>query len=334
MNEPGEPLHVAVVGDAATGSGGLGTALDAVTEWATVVAVADVDAVSDDSAVDAVVVADAPPSRDGLADLEQIREADPTLPVFVATESTDPDRVASLLEAGATDVTALGGSEDVARLAARVRTRSASSAGDGRRVAHHWSEVASTLAHDAKNPLNVVVGRLDLMELDPVHEESVNRSVTRVDALLNDLSALGTAGLPVTNPEAVSVGESVERVWKHLETEGASLTVDGDVTVSADPERLRTLLDRLVENALVHGGDGVSVTVEATDTGFVVADDGPGIPPEDRENVLEQGFGTTSDRVGYGLFVAATIADAHGWSIDVGESESGGARLEVRTSPR
>jgi signal transduction histidine kinase len=79
--------------------------------------------------------------------------------------------------------------------------------------------------------------------------------------------------------------------------------------------------------------EGLTVTVGTLDDtreGFFVADDGPGIPIEDREVVLERGYSTV-DGTGYGLAIVAGLADAHGWTVEATESESGGARLEVRT---
>ncbi len=67
--------------------------------------------------------------------------------------------------------------------------------------------------------------------------------------------------------------------------------------------------------------------------GFYVEDDGPGIPPDDRGSVFEHGYTTQSEGTGLGLTIVERIADAHGWSVVVTESESGGARFEVRTDP-
>jgi signal transduction histidine kinase len=67
--------------------------------------------------------------------------------------------------------------------------------------------------------------------------------------------------------------------------------------------------------------------------GFYVEDDGPGIPPDIRDDVLHFGTGTGEDR-GFGLAIVRSIVEAHGWSIDVTESVDGGARLEVITGDR
>ncbi|GGL67705.1 PAS domain S-box protein [Halocalculus aciditolerans] len=73
---------------------------------------------------------------------------------------------------------------------------------------------------------------------------------------------------------------------------------------------------------------GPSPSDEPTRTGFFVADDGPGIPEGERDRVFEPGQTTAPDGTGFGLAIVKEIADAHGWTVRVTESESGGARFE------
>jgi signal transduction histidine kinase len=79
-----------------------------------------------------------------------------------------------------------------------------------------------------------------------------------------------------------------------------------------------------------HGGEAVTVTVGALDDGFYVADDGPGIPETERDSIFEAGYSTADDGTGFGLRIVEQVADAHGWTVGVVESEAGGASFEVR----
>jgi signal transduction histidine kinase len=98
-------------------------------------------------------------------------------------------------------------------------------------------------------------------------------------------------------------------------------------------------------DAIEHGGEGVTVTVgpldaaggggfeaatreESATVGFYVADDGPGMPAEIREHAFDSEFTTSDDGLGIGLWVVREVASAHGWTVDVVESEGGGARFE------
>jgi signal transduction histidine kinase len=79
-----------------------------------------------------------------------------------------------------------------------------------------------------------------------------------------------------------------------------------------------------------HDGPDPMVTVGGLDRGgFYVADDGPGIPPEDRERVFEEGYSASSS-TGLGLAIVREIATAHGYTVQATESAAGGAQVEFR----
>ncbi|GAA0716881.1 sensor histidine kinase [Halorubrum trapanicum] len=72
----------------------------------------------------------------------------------------------------------------------------------------------------------------------------------------------------------------------------------------------------------------IRIRVGRTDEGFYVADDGPGIEPDQRDAVFEPGHTTAPGGTGFGLAIVERIAEAHGWTISVTESREGGARFE------
>jgi regulation of enolase protein 1 (concanavalin A-like superfamily) len=76
-----------------------------------------------------------------------------------------------------------------------------------------------------------------------------------------------------------------------------------------------------------------TVRVGPLPDGFYVADDGPGIPEDERERVLEDGYSTSRTGTGTGLALVDEIADEHGWDLDITESEGGGARFEFHDAP-
>jgi len=115
--------------------------------------------------------------------------------------------------------------------------------------------------------------------------------------------------------------------WRHVATGDAELVVEGG-TFEADPDRILQLFENLVRNRVEHGGDTLTVRVGVEDGTLYVEDDGEGIPEDERDDVLESGYTTNQDGTGLGLSVVTQIADAHGWSVTVTESEAGGARFE------
>ena len=191
-------------------------------------------------------------------------------------------------------------------------------------------EFASIVSHDLRNPLNVAMARLDLLAeaCDSEHVETIAQAHDRMAVLIEDLLTVAREGETATDPEPVVLSCAVEDCWETVATEGATLHIESDRTIRADPGQLQQLLENLARNAVEHAGTDVSVTVGDLDDGFYVADDGPGIPQAEREAVLESGHTTADDGTGYGLGIVEGIADAHGWDIAVTASETGGARFE------
>ncbi|MFC6786547.1 GAF domain-containing protein [Halobaculum halobium] len=239
--------------------------------------------------------------------------------------------------------------------------------GDLTRQNERLDEFASVVSHDLRNPLNVAQGRLELLddECDSPHIGRIETAHERMEDLIEDLLALARTGRSVGDTEPVSLERAVTDVW-HTVDGGGSLSVGDRVGyVDADASRLRELLENLVRNAVEHAGGDVVVTVgslgggrdvdqrdsggrETADrgsngrgsggrgtgpdgegSGFYVADDGPGIPPERRDAVFDRGHTTADDGTGFGLAIVAEIAGAHGWSVRVTEAADGGARFEV-----
>jgi PAS domain S-box-containing protein len=191
-------------------------------------------------------------------------------------------------------------------------------------------EFASVVAHDLRNPLNVATGQLDVARErdDDEHLEAVAESHERIAALIDDLLGLAREGEQVSDATQVDLGSLVESCWRTVETGDATLVAETDRTISADRSRLKQLLENLVRNACEHGGDDVTVTVGELESGFYVEDDGPGIPPDERDLVFDTGYSTAEAGTGVGLSVVRQVAVAHDWDVEVTEGTGGGARFE------
>ena len=190
---------------------------------------------------------------------------------------------------------------------------------------------ASLVSHDLRNPLNVVRGRIDLLaaETDTDHVDPIRRSVDRMEQIIDDMLALAREGQVATDLELLSLSTTAEDVWADFDPDEATLVVTGDRELQADYGALCEIFENLYRNALEHAGDDVTVTAGPLDDGFFVADDGPGIPADERAQVFEYGYTTDRDGTGYGLPIVERIADAHGWSVQVAESADAGARFEI-----
>ncbi|MFB6101769.1 MAG: PAS domain S-box protein [Haloplanus sp.] len=205
-------------------------------------------------------------------------------------------------------------------------------------------QYGETVAHDLRNPLALLDAELQQFELtvdsaDDVIDAEVVRNlctdidttVERMEALIDDLLSMAEQGQRVLDPEPVSLDAVARDAWAQIDTAAADLTVE-DADIDADPDRLRELLANLFRNSIEHAGDDVSVRVRPLDftEGFAVEDDGPGIPPDERDSAFERGYTTASEGTGFGLAIVEQIAEAHGWTVSVTEGRDGGACFEFR----
>jgi len=202
-----------------------------------------------------------------------------------------------------------------------------------RRQNEQLDQFASVVSHDLRNPLNVVLGRLEAAEQtgEAVHFEKIRGAALRMEEMIDDLLTLAREGQEVGEVEPVALSAVVERAWENVDTREMSLALaDDSGRVLADRDRVTALIENLFRNAVKHAGESVTVSVSPIDDdGFYVADDGPGIPEDDWERVFEQGYSTGNSGTGLGLVIVRSIADAHGWNVAVTESEAGGARFEI-----
>lgn len=193
-------------------------------------------------------------------------------------------------------------------------------------------EFTSVASHDLRSPLGVARGRVELAaeEVDSEHLDAAIGALDRMESLIEDLLRLAREGEDVGDFESVHLGGVADQCWDTVETAEATLMVETERRLWADPGRFRQLLENLMRNAVEHGGDTVTIEIGELDDGFYVADDGPGIPESDRYQVFEAGYSTTDAGTGFGLAIVKEIAIAHGWTVEIPDSESGGTRFEFR----
>ncbi|SDF67559.1 PAS domain S-box protein [Halorientalis regularis] len=196
---------------------------------------------------------------------------------------------------------------------------------------------ASVISHDLRNPLETVSTSLDLLDadVDSDHLDRGHRAVDRMERLIDEVLTLAREGRTIDDPSPVSLATVARDRWASIPTGDATLTVDTDAHILADVGRLEQLLENLFRNSVEHADEAVTVRLGPIDSetgpdgaesdaepGFLVEDDGPGIPPEHRDRIFEMGFSTADDSPGLGLTIVDDIAQAHDWSVTVTERDA------------
>lgn len=191
----------------------------------------------------------------------------------------------------------------------------------------------SLVSHDLRNPLSVAGGGLKLAREDCESDQldRVAGALDRMETMIDELLTWAQMGERIESQEPVDLSTVVERCWQTVPTANAQLRSVADLTMTAERSRLRQLLENLLRNAVEHGGETVTITVDtlADENGFYIGDDGPGIPDGERNDIFKSGYSREDDGTGLGLAIVREIVDAHGWDICVTDSEAGGARFEI-----
>jgi signal transduction histidine kinase len=215
------------------------------------------------------------------------------------------------------------------------------------------SDLVATVAHELRSPLTGVKGFVQalLNRWDRLNDEQKKLMLTTVHADSDRLSRLITELLDVARLDTgrlsmhqrpCDVAVLVLRVVDSVRAgapHSIEVTIPDDLPeIWADPDKLTQVLTNLVENAIRHGSDPVTVTAYRDDSaGDLVAirvdDSGDGIAPEIRQRAFTK-FWTTGQRggSGLGLYLVNGLVRAHGGTVTIGDAPSGGARI-VTTWP-
>jgi signal transduction histidine kinase len=211
-------------------------------------------------------------------------------------------------------------------------------------------QVSDNIAHDLRTPLTRLRTRLELAQAaDPRQaREEVDQAVADAEELLATFNALlriariesGSRRSAFATFDLTGLVQDVGEFYEPLAADkGQRLTVkaEGEVTIRGDRDLLFQALTNLVDNAIKYTPEGGRVILASTTSGqgpeVVVADTGPGIPPELREKVFQRFFRADDSRAtpgnGLGLSLVRAVADLHGASVRL-EENGPGLRVVLR----
>jgi signal transduction histidine kinase len=202
---------------------------------------------------------------------------------------------------------------------------------------------AAGLAHETRNPLNIIRGMAQMLSKQndtPPEIREKSRAIVdetdKVTAQLNEFINYSRPREVRRAPLALTsaVNEVARALSYDLEEKKIRLEIKGDpITIEADEQLLRQALFNLVLNATqaVSAGGQIQIVTQrnGADAAIEIRDDGPGVPPERRQEIFKPYFTTHQKGTGLGLAVVQQIVQAHGWEIECLPNEPKGAIFRI-----
>ena len=223
-----------------------------------------------------------------------------------------------------------------------------------RRLSALRADFVSLVSHELRSPMAAVIGAARTLqarwrELQPDQRESflalIGDETTRLAALIGDVLDTsridaGTFSYRFSDVDiAVLVRDMVAMAAVGQDEVPVLAEVATEVPiVRADPERLRQIFGNLIDNAVKYSpsGEPVEVRVSKADGAVLVTvrDRGPGIKSEDQRLIFEKfgrvAAGNSKPGTGLGLYIARSIAEAHGGTISVVSAPGHGSTFTVK----
>jgi two-component system, OmpR family, sensor kinase len=219
----------------------------------------------------------------------------------------------------------------------------------GRRAAAE--ELVTVLAHDLRNYLTPIKGRIELIQRRAERESrqdylsdanTLAGALMRLDRLVTDLLDVARLeqGVFAIQPRPTDLAALVAETAAALSVPQGEVRVEGvsELVIDADPDRLRQALENLIVNALKHSPEGAPVVValhsEPRPDGewavISVSDQGPGIPQDVLSRIFTRfAVGPGSTGLGLGLYLASRIAAVHGGALTVDTAPGRGATFRL-----
>ncbi|SKA25577.1 Signal transduction histidine kinase [Enhydrobacter aerosaccus] len=215
-------------------------------------------------------------------------------------------------------------------------------------------QVSSDVAHDLRTPLSRLRQQLEAARLEARsmedYETAVADAIIDADEILKIFSALlriaeiegGARRGAFTTVDLSSVFQSIADTYGPVaEEQGRSLSaaIEPGIETRGDRDLLMQMMANLVENAIRHTPEGtkISIALQRGPSGPLgtIADNGPGIPEEDRQKVFRRFFRLERSRStggsGLGLSLVAAVAEMHGIAISLADNAPG-LKVELRFS--
>jgi two-component system OmpR family sensor kinase len=196
-----------------------------------------------------------------------------------------------------------------------------------RRYVDDRTGMISAITHDLRTPLSRI--RFKMERAAPALRASLTRDVEQMEAMISSVLSFMRDGLGDSPRQFADIRSIVECVVDEA-GDRAELAAGPPVNGHVDLLGLQRVFENLVSNAIKYGGRArVQMRTEREELIVEVADDGPGVPPEELENVFRPFYRTLQARnsgapgVGLGLAVSRSILRAHGGDLTLVSTDHG-----------
>lgn len=204
---------------------------------------------------------------------------------------------------------------------------------------HSQTLALAAVGHDLRTPVTRLRLRAEAIS-DPNLRESLLRDLGYMEAMIGDVLSLLQRETSQERAEPTDVAAILDTVCNDFSDMGNQVIYDGPdrLVLHGRSEDLLRMVTNLVANATRFSNEvrlTLSPSPDQRSCTIFVDDDGPGIPAQERAAMLEafrQGSGTHVGGLGLGLYIADSMARAHGGGVTLDESPMGGlrARVEIR----
>ena len=203
---------------------------------------------------------------------------------------------------------------------------------------------AAGLAHETRNPLNIIRGLAQMLSKQTEAPADIREKTRVIMDETDKVTAQLTEFINYSRPREVrrskialnSAFAEVLRTLAHdIEEKKLKVETGGEaLAIEADDQLFRQVLFNLLINAIQSAGENGQVQISARRAGaseavLEIRDDGPGVPPDRRQEIFKPYFTTHQKGTGLGLAVVSQIVLAHGWEIQCLANEPKGALFRI-----
>lgn len=203
---------------------------------------------------------------------------------------------------------------------------------------------AAGLAHETRNPLNIIRGMAQMLSRESSASTEIRERARAITEETDKVTAQLTEFINYSRPREVRrvtlslnslVNDVVRTLGYDLDEKKVHMETSGDqFSIEADDQLLRQALFNLMLNAIQAVGSNGQIHVHtrkqsASEGAIEIRDDGPGVPPERREEIFKPYFTTQPKGTGLGLAVVQQIVLAHGWEIQCLPNDPKGAIFRI-----